>query len=396
MGWDGAHTLLTTPISLGDVSYATHIGGPPYDLGYMIKNTGSLATWAKGIPVPSTNPGIITEAERKAANHGLKNIPIFQNKTMANLFNFWVEGSTASADQPVCGRNPSGGYWAYVHPSTWAAGNWYRALDFTNYCPSCKYPIQGLKQGNNIAKDSGGYLEITYNRDYVNAYTRDFRDFQYDTGQGSYVQGTAMYFCVGMQKSNSSGALPPSVARDRFVLCGSQLSVDNSFNMRKNINGSSITTGYYYIFPFLTSFISSTFSLPNTAGTLIPLSSARLVQMWEGRINYLLDITGVTYGDVTGMSLKTTIRVTNSDPSTTFTSVTMTVTAYEGNTVLGTQTGLTISSIAASSSKSVDSIISMPSGKYFFDTTRIVVTITAKNPDTAMGPTSIEYIPVWG
>ena len=71
MGWNNDYTLLTAPISLGDISRATGVGGPPYDLGNMIKNGTIINAMAKYKPVKSNNPGILTVTERAAKRYGM-------------------------------------------------------------------------------------------------------------------------------------------------------------------------------------------------------------------------------------------------------------------------------------------------------------------------------------
>lgn len=127
MGWDSnAHNLLTAPISWGDISHATGIGGPPYDLGNMIK-TGYIKPMAKYKPVRSSNPGILSASERAAVRYGMAE-PV-------------LEGSFTPPEVPPA--------WAYNKPrgikntsdNPTSSDEWFRALDFDGYLANAVSPV---------------------------------------------------------------------------------------------------------------------------------------------------------------------------------------------------------------------------------------------------------------
>jgi len=124
MGWDDntLHNVLTKPISLGDISFATGVGGPPYDLGNMIANGTAINPMAKYKPVKSSNPGILTDTERKNTRYGFGGITSKQ----LNL----------DSNPPVLTND-----WVYEKPTAGQPNEWFRALDFDGYARLACAPL---------------------------------------------------------------------------------------------------------------------------------------------------------------------------------------------------------------------------------------------------------------
>ena len=134
MGWNNDYTLLTAPISLGDISRATGVGGPPYDLGYMIKNGTAINIYAKYKPVKWGSVTPPRDVDLEQLDYG---ISVNESIDMSKSF-----------------QNP---YWTYNRPTAGAPNEWFRALDFHRYKANAECPL--LYTGN-IYYDVSGSIHI--------------------------------------------------------------------------------------------------------------------------------------------------------------------------------------------------------------------------------------------
>lgn len=67
MSWNGTTKRMVAPVGWGDISQATGVGGPPYDLGDMLKNSVIINKWAKWKPVLDSAVNLPTRYSRKAS-----------------------------------------------------------------------------------------------------------------------------------------------------------------------------------------------------------------------------------------------------------------------------------------------------------------------------------------
>ena len=188
MGWDSnSHILLTAPVSLEDISWATGTGGPPYELGDMIA-TGSYKIMSKCKPVRSSSPGILSMNERKAVRYGF-------GASLPPLL-----GGTLDA------------VWSYEKPRGLATNiqghtdnEWYRALDFDGYYSQANYvplkaEIEVTKGTGSISQASIGAVTVTLKMN-ANADSRwtsncmSFRDFL-DSGNTSMWNDYVFAFLI--------------------------------------------------------------------------------------------------------------------------------------------------------------------------------------------------------
>ena len=113
--------ILVKPVGMGDISTVVGIGGPPYDLGYMITN-GTINKWAKYKPVAYAEWGEMTEAQRALTKYGLT-APGEQTSLV---------GVITSAD------------WVYTRPSGGSSSP-FRMLDFDGYYPEAIPPVESVR-----------------------------------------------------------------------------------------------------------------------------------------------------------------------------------------------------------------------------------------------------------
>lgn len=125
MGWNNG--ILTLPIGWGDISRATGVGGPPYDLGNMIVNGTSINAMAKYKPVRHSNRGILSLSERASTRYGFG----------------------AAMPQLTLSDNEPENIWTYLRPrgvkntslNPTSTDEWFRALDFDGYASDACAPL---------------------------------------------------------------------------------------------------------------------------------------------------------------------------------------------------------------------------------------------------------------
>ena len=133
MGWNNDYTILTAPIGWGDISRATGLGGPPYDLGTMIRDGSLLNQWAKHKPFRNPNPGF--------AFDGTKSTPELRSPSrvaaaLAANFGLTIPRYNAN-DFKSHYSDP----WSYNRPRGAANSEWFRALDFDGYLHDCYWQL---------------------------------------------------------------------------------------------------------------------------------------------------------------------------------------------------------------------------------------------------------------
>lgn len=117
MGWDSdSHILLTAPISIGDLTYATGVSGG--DLGTVIKNGTTINKWAKYKAFCHPSAGLMTLSDRRSKNCGLT---MYEYGSLNAVFNAGISLPVGAAA------------WIYDQPTAGQPNEWFRMLDFDGY-----------------------------------------------------------------------------------------------------------------------------------------------------------------------------------------------------------------------------------------------------------------------
>lgn len=139
MGWQG--TVLRVPISWGDISHATGVGGPPYDLGTMIGNGTSLKKWSLHKPVKLIS-GYDTPGDISADATWLSYMQNYVAESNSNTpCPFALKVGTSININDVNGVNNAPAVdWVYQRPP--ASGQfWRRSHDFNKYTSTPNTPL---------------------------------------------------------------------------------------------------------------------------------------------------------------------------------------------------------------------------------------------------------------
>lgn len=167
MSWDSTNHRMTKPVGLGDISSATNIAGPPYDLGTMITTSTTIEKFAKWHPVISDAVDIPTEEGRKKAGrsadtdytlvYGVRATGVGNNIAISE-----IHGCSFEYQQPYTGGTCKFRALDFVHPTSGSTYG-YRSdayLDFSGVV----YPQSGALS---IVRNevSAGSIEVwvTYN-----------------------------------------------------------------------------------------------------------------------------------------------------------------------------------------------------------------------------------------
>lgn len=180
MGWNSSMRLLTSPMSWGDISQATGVGGPPYTMGDMVMDSVILNKWSAVKPTTvaaASNVQAFANASARGAafaavNYGLT-IPSY-----SSLYNFaqdwrnsawpytqpqarwWrtgpnqdLDGYIAHADSWQLGQGDTKTLYApfgcaLYFPSETVGNNDYISMDFFAENINYLVPLAGLKKGS--------------------------------------------------------------------------------------------------------------------------------------------------------------------------------------------------------------------------------------------------------
>lgn len=332
MGWDSSsHILLTAPISIADLTYATGIASN--DLGTQL-STGSWNKWAKYKGIDSTEVGILTAAQRKNADWGLQYIPVWASKTIGKMSNFWYEIDTSSTNQPDCGVSPE--YWIIKKPA-----HKYRILDFDGYQSTAEAPISSPAAFISLA----GGVTLYCNLGAMGGNTLSYQDFAYGG-----TDGTNMYFGYMLRQQGTSTIY--------YITKSAKISAEWSTNLTiPSASASSIINKTWDIFPFLSNTAVTTLSSNmNQSGTFVALLDYTRIAINQPKADYTLTVLGAFYDvNTDARNVYYSFTVKNNEASYNLTNITVTITLYkeDGQTVVDTQTKSN-TSLAAGGTWSVD------------------------------------------
>jgi len=326
MGWDSNnHILLTAPISIGDLTYATGISD--LDVGSQL-TSGSWNLWAKYKACnDTTHVGVLTDAQRKAANWGVKNIPIWSR--LGYMVNFWYDISTQAPNVPSCGLQAE--YWTLDRPS-----RWYRILDFDGYEATAQAPISAPSAFISLTGGVTLYCDLGA----MGSGTLAYEDFSLG------ITGNT-YFGYVLRKHEAS----PEVIY--YITKPQDEPITSYFNTNITIPASSSTPLFnntWEVFPYLTNQYAATLSTnQNVDGVFVALLDPILITIDQTKANYTLvfdpgrrpaDNPSYYTNQDQGRNVNYVFSVTNNETDTNLTNVVVTITLYgaDEQTVVATQT----------------------------------------------------------
>ena len=279
-------TLIQPPVSIRDVQ--TVLGHSSGDLATLISN-GNINKWAKYKPIIKAEVGVISNTDRKNANYGIANIPVWSGNGAVNkMGNFWFGVNTTDTNLPSCGRKAE--YWAYERPTGGSSAP-YRLSDFAEaagssygYKSDVDPPI-GYEMFGVVTVSPNGSMTIYFEGNGISqgdGYSVPVSEL---TGVG--VTFGSMYMSFMLHKTGSSTyyvASRPNIWQN-----------DNSTSISSKITSKSIGEGLKgecEVFPFLSTkcFSALTSSLSGETGPCVAMFEKSSVRL---EIQYIrADISG--------------------------------------------------------------------------------------------------------
>lgn len=154
MGWNG--NILTAAVGWGNISDATHQGGPPYTMGAMVANSNQINMWAKWKPFKYPSAGWNTTTQQGAQDRA--------DAAASRNYGIAIPTETVLGDMTygfLYKLYNSQLNWYYDKPTAGAPNEWFRALDFDGYMSDARVltiPIQIVSY--NLSADNS--LTITW------------------------------------------------------------------------------------------------------------------------------------------------------------------------------------------------------------------------------------------
>lgn len=268
--------IIRRPVSFADVN--TVLGTSHTDLGLLCKDS-HINMWAKYKPVKHSATGLLTDAQRKNVNYGIKNIPVWTGNGAVNkMGNFWFGYDTSSTNYPVCGLLTD--YWTYERP-TGGASSPYRLADFVKnsgntygYKHDVVAPI-GACTLSSIKISATGSITIPFSGNgsgQTDGYTVPLGDL---TGDGAYTGlFETLYMSVMIHKKSTNTYYVGS--RD------DNWGTDMSTSVTKTVPTAAVGTGLVgtcEVFPFLSTkkFTALTSNLSGETGPVVAMFEKRKV-----------------------------------------------------------------------------------------------------------------------
>lgn len=268
--------IIRPPVSFADVNKV--LGASHTDLGLLCKDS-HINMWAKYKPVKHSATGLLTDAQRKNVNYGIKNIPVWTGNGAVNkMGNFWFGYDTSSTNYPVCGLLTD--YWTYERP-TGGASSPYRLADFVKgsgntygYKHDVVAPI-GACTLSSIKISATGSITIPFSGNgsgQTDGYTVPLGDL---TGDGVYTGlFETLYMSVMIHKKSTNTYYVGS--RD------DNWGTDMSTSVTKTVPTAAVGTGLVgtcEVFPFLSTkkFTALTSNLSGETGPVVAMFEKREV-----------------------------------------------------------------------------------------------------------------------
>lgn len=341
--------LVQAPVKQSDIQGALGVSSSVNKWSRLCTHN-NINMWAKYKPINYNTPANLTVAQRKSANYGITNIPVWTGNGVVNkMGNFWFGVDTSDTNLPQCGRVLTG-YWWYDSPKGGASSP-YRALDFNNYKHDVVAPIGGCTQSTIIISATGS-LTIPFSGNgsgQSDGYTVPLSEL---TGVGvSTGMFGNMYMSVMIRKVGTS--IYYVASRD------SKWSDDNSTSVTRSVTvaiGNALS-GSCEVFPFLstTKFESFTNNLSGERDPVVAMfaKSAVTVEIQYAQISVT---RAVGYRDMTSQQRYVRVHLELSNSENVGRSYKATLKLYNSSGV--EQTGLTgeevTGSVSAGSTGSAD------------------------------------------
>lgn len=123
------NTSVTPNLGISIEDIRAVLGSSSCDIGTLVVN-GSINKWAKYKPVRSSNPGILTVSDRKAAQQGFSTEVADATGVPTTSGSFFYK--------LLAGSLP----WEYVKPRGYSSNEWFRFLDFDGYDIRATVPVE--------------------------------------------------------------------------------------------------------------------------------------------------------------------------------------------------------------------------------------------------------------
>lgn len=284
MPWNSSTKIMTTPISIGDISQA--VGLTSGDLGTLIVD-GLINKWAKWKPFRSSSPGFpfdrtlstpeLRSPDRAAAalnaNYGMS-IPVTGYSTINQMI-----------------ANLSAAEWTYLKPRGGNNNEPFRALDFDGYESGATPPITPLQSTTNINSSEstvnaglGFTRNIASQTGYLTLDDLHINGHSISDSFGEYYFGICLYYSDTVRYA--------STMSDKYKTIQASLSEIGLSVRNVSVPGSGSRT--YRAIPFFASIPFDTMPL-NYQGSLYALPFAecsvvitRMQDVWCAVVMYTL------------------------------------------------------------------------------------------------------------
>ncbi len=314
--------IIYAPVNTDDVS--TTIGEGSHDVATLC-TSGKIKEWAKYKPVRVDTPLTITDAQRKAVNYGITNIPYFT--LGANMASF-MRGAGAL---PTNGAKVE--YFMYERPDT---NDWKRLDDFVKdttkgYWHGAEHPIFPPTSSEiSIPASDSQNVDIFFNIGVDDEMCVRLSDLDFTQAVGSF-NASNWYVGVCLTNSSKTAAITQTTPMTQVMQYGAM------WRIPKATFKSLTPAGSYTVFVFLTNYKIAAFSsFPSShSGTyyFIPLTFAKKdMTVKEESVNLLMSIAGWR-GTSNNRTIDYSLSVTNKSNGT-ITVTNIAVKVYKGATLL--------------------------------------------------------------
>lgn len=191
---------ISAPVSIEDVQAV--LGNSSNDLGTLIQ-TGLINKWAKYKPISVSTLGVLTTAQRQAANYGIANIPVWSEGKgdLNKMASFWLLEDGSSTNSPDSGITNMSAFWAYSKPLGGSVSP-FRLGDFDGYLHDAEEPLKPLSS-TNLYIASNGQLVFNYEHGAQSNYTLTYSDLR--VNENDYITLSGYYIGTILCRTNATG-----------------------------------------------------------------------------------------------------------------------------------------------------------------------------------------------
>lgn len=282
----------------------------------------AINKWAKYRPMERTGYlGILTDNLRKAGNWGIGNIPVWTNKTLAQMVNFWAKSGNVP---PECGVQSE--YWTRVLPSTqYRIRDFAADVDFKGYFHGAPAPIAPFSGSLVIA--STNQLDVIYPKGGISDETLMLEDF-------------------GDWKNYYFGVVFASKTTSTIYIVTQSSTLENATDFTVHIPSASVLAGTWYVFPILSSvaFPTRTNGANNTSANWVALLDATEETISAHGFAYTLNADNASKS---GNTISYQFSFTNDETSTGVTDVILAIELRDANENVLRSAQLTVGTVTA-------------------------------------------------